>query len=256
MRYPVIALALFVCPTLATAGPTGGNGGGGGRLGDVSGGLRGPGGPGRSQPSPAPSRGTDSVVYAPVVVATATAPVVVEDGVVVRRVKPPLPDWGPSRIEGYAGAQRVHESEGAWHLELGVRDRVFGLRGQLTRYFEEQPGGSNLTLTMPALIASARISEPGPTRVYLEAGVIGARTRNDPVADSSYAGGIGGIRLEHRMTRSASVLGEAHAMMFEDGVRAQSARVGVTYDVLQLSVRVLDFSVGPALYGPELGLKF
>jgi hypothetical protein len=250
-RPSILALALLF-PSLATAGPTGGGGGSGpgGRLGQVSGGLRG--GGARPPRVGGSGGGTSAIIYAPVVVVDGTQ-------TIVYRRKPAPPDGagGGAKMEAYAGAQGVHESQGAWHVELGVRDGLFRLRGAVTRYYEEQRDGRNLTLTIPALIGGIRIDGGGPTRVFLEGGFVGARTRNDMVADSSLTGGLGGIRLEHRMTRDATFIGEVHEMVFfQDDVRAHSARVGVKFNVLQASLRVLDFNVGPALYGPEIGLAF
>jgi hypothetical protein len=39
-------------------------------------------------------------------------------------------------------------------------------------------------------------------------------------------------------------------------VRAASVRAGVRYRHVQASFSVLDFNVGPALFGPELGIGF
>jgi hypothetical protein len=267
IRPCVLALALLA-PSLAIAGETGGGGkgnGGGGRLGQVSGGLRGGGQNNPPTPPPQPPRGgggsagngTDRLIYAPIVVASAAPIVVLDDRQMVRRVRSESKPGGTAKIEAYVAGQKVVESQGAWHVELGIRDRLFALRVSVNRYYEEQPDNSTLTLTMPALIGGVRVDDHrGPTHVFLELGMVNAKTHNDPVMDSSLTGGLAGIRLEHRLTRETSLVGEIHEMFFESSVRAHSGRVGIRYNMLQASFRALDFNVGPALYGPEIGLQF
>ncbi|MBA2539896.1 MAG: hypothetical protein H0V17_09700 [Deltaproteobacteria bacterium] len=269
MRFAAILFTLLLPLTAYAGETTEGGSGGGGRLGKVSGGIRDSGGSGGRQGSGGNNdhRGTRdreerrdergvAVVYVPVTV----------DGVVVSS-PPPRPRWngGPARFEAYVGAQKVHESEGSWTVELGIRDGLFRLGGSITRYYERQanPTGlassantSRLTMTMPSLIGGFRIDDRGPTKVYLELGAVNARTSGDVMGDSSITGGLGGVRIEHRMSKDLNLVGELHELMFEDDVRAHSARAGVRFGVLQASFRVLDFNVGPPLYGPELGLKF
>jgi hypothetical protein len=163
---------------------------------------------------------------------------------------------GTARVSAYAGAQKVFESDGAIALELAVSDRWFRLGGTLTRLYERQPSGDRLTLTMPSLALGARIDDSRTTRVYLEAGVVGAITRHDPMMDSSITGVLGGVHAEHSLSRHATLIGAAKLMAFEDDVRAASLRAGIRYRHVQASFSILDFNVGPALYGPELGVGF
>lgn len=159
-------------------------------------------------------------------------------------------------VSGYVGGQKVFESDGAISLELAVADRRLRLAGALTRFFEEQPSGDTLTLTMPSLALGVRIDDSHTTRVYLEAGVVGAMTKNDPMADSSITGALGGVVAEHALSRHTTLIGSARVMGFPDDVRAASFRAGVRYRHVQASFSVLDFNVGPALYGPEIGIGF
>lgn len=251
-------LFALLLPATASAGPTGGgggNGGGGGRLGDVSGGMRGGGGGGGGgggQRNPDAPR-VDTT--APIIVVPAGIAVVGAASSVTRKHDPKY-DGGPARGEFYLGAQKVHESDGAFTVELGIRDGLFRLGGSITRFYETQHDGSQLTLTMPQLLGGFRIDDRGPTRVYLELGFANAKTKGDPVMDSSVTGAVAGVRVEHALARNTTLLADAHEMILEDGIRAHSARIGIKVGVLQGSFRVLDFNIGPALYGPELGLRF
>ncbi len=255
MRRLVAVLVLLLPAASASAGENGGsNGGGGGRLGGVSGGMRtggngGGGGGGGGSQAPRPDYQTDAPR---VIVATSGGAVLVASAPPRR----PRYDGGPATVEVYLGAQKVYESDGSWTAELGIRDGIFRLGGSITRYYERQPDDSTLTLSVPTLIGGVRVDDGGRTRVYLELGAAGAKTHNDPIMDSSVAGGVGGVRVEHKLSRNTLLTTEIHEMIFEDDIRAHSVRVGLRSGVIQASFRMLDFNVGPALYGPEIGLKF
>lgn len=268
MRSVYVGLAIGLCATSASAGPVGGNGGGGGgrggggALGKVSAGIR------TSVGTSAPAgntRGSLETSYDPGYGYDAVADAEYESqcagtsGCTVQRHRPPRPlkPRPRSRVDFYAGAQKVHDSNAAVSLELAFVDERFRLSGAVTRFYEDQGlGREMLTLTMPSLTAGIRVDEGGPTRVFLEAGLVGARTRYDPEMSTSITGGLGGVRVEHRIARKTAVIGDAHAMIFSDGIRARAVRLGARVGVLQASFRVLDFNIGPALYGPEVGLRF
>ncbi len=274
----------------ATAGPRsgGGSGGGssGGRLASVSAGIAGAtgarhgrgGGGGtvnsRHWATPCPHDQYRRRVYDGVCVRRCLpGELYRDDGVCVRRtvavVLPPdtmleaeAPTttsgrFGTARIAGYVGAQKVFESDGAIALELAIADRRLRLGGALTRFYERQPSGDTLTLTMPSLALGVRIDDSEITRVYLEGGVVGALTKNDPMAmDSSITGALGGVVAEHTLSKHTTLIGAARVMGFQDDVRAASVRAGIRFRHVQASFSILDFNVGPALYGPEIGVGF
>lgn len=161
-----------------------------------------------------------------------------------------------ARVAGYVGAQKVFESDGAIALELAVSDRRLRLAGALTRFYEGQPTGDTLTLTMPSLALGVRIRDSNATRVYLEAGAVGAVTKHDPNMDSSITGALGGVVAEHSLSAHSALVGSARVMQFPDDIRAASLRAGVRFRHVQASFSILDFNVGPALYGPEIGVGF
>ncbi len=163
---------------------------------------------------------------------------------------------GTAHVSGYVGAQKVFESDGAIAIELAITDRWLRLDGGLTRFYESQPSGDTLTMTMPSLELGVRINHDDATRVYLEAGVIATITKHDPVMDSSITGAIGGVVAEHSLSTRSTLVGAAKVMRFPDNVRAASLRAGIRYRHVQASFSILDFNVGPALYGPELGVGF
>ena len=126
----------------------------------------------------------------------------------------------------------------------------------MTRFIEQQPGAPNLTMTMPQFTIGARVDQSPGNKVFLEVGVVGAKTQHDPVMDTSVVGGLAGLRFETQLARRASLIGTVQLMLFEDNIRAAVARVGARIGPVEASLRVVDFNVGPPLYGPELGVRF
>ena len=116
--------------------------------------------------------------------------------------------------------------------------------------------GARLTMNMPSLTLGLRIDDSRRSRVFLEAGVANAHTKGDTMGDSSVTGAIAGVHIDHALGGELAAVGDAHAMFLQDDVRAYSARLGVRYRFVEAAFRVLDFNVGPPLYGPELGLRF
>jgi hypothetical protein len=249
-----LALSISLVPLVAQADKD--RGGGGGRLGQVSSGLgQATGGGGRSGGGGS-SRNDDwhadrhhhhEVEY--------VQPVVVVESPGEPVVTPPSRPRSVS-VDFFAGAQKVHESDGSLSLELAFNEGRFRLGGAISRYFERQPDAGALTFTLGSLYLGVRIDDGGPTRAYLEAGAAFAATGNDPVMDSSVGGALGGVRVEHRVGRRLSVVGDAQVMVFEHDVRAGAVRAGVRWGHLQATLRYLDLNVGPALFGPEIGIRF
>lgn len=263
--YPV-AILLALTPSLdAIASPRSGtSGGGGGRLAAVSSGIGrasspgGGGGGGGSYGGVRPGRAAPDrcLEYCRQRRAIAYAAPITAGGLAVDDAAAPAKPADRAHVEGYLGAQKVFESDGAVGLELAVVDRRLRLAGTLTRYYERQPSGSTLTMTMPTLALGVRIDDSRTTRVFLEAGAAGAMTRHDPVMDSSITGFLGGVHVDHSITKRTSLIGDARFIAFQDDVRASSLRAGIRYGFVQAAFSVLDFNVGPALYGPELGVRF
>ncbi len=161
-----------------------------------------------------------------------------------------------ARLEGYVGAQKVLDSDGAFSAEVAVTDWRLRVIAGVSQYFETLPGGDRLTMTTPSLLLGVRIDDLGTTRVILEGGVVHVSTQDDPMEDSSFTGAIAGLTVEHPLSTQLSLVGNVHNLWFDDDVRARAARIGIRYGRVQASVRVLDFNVGPALWGPEVGVRF
>ncbi len=176
--------------------------------------------------------------------------------IVRRRRVAPEPPNRPAHFEGYLGASKVHDSDGSFSADLAVVDDFLRVGGSYTRYYEAQPGMGALTLSMPSLTLGFRIDDARGTNIYVVGGLVGAKTANDRNMNSSYVGVLGGLHIDSPLTPSASLVGEVQLMQFRDGVRATALRAGVKVGPVQASLRVLDFNVGPPLYGPELGIGF
>jgi len=269
--YGSLALTLLASPALA--GPLGGkgsSGGGssGGPLSQVSSGIgaaTGSGGNATGYKSPTGNddhRFTERECFTREHVPIDCTPEnEVKDGVVIREVlnngKVASPGAASNATaDFYLGAQKVHDSNGSVSLEVIVRERRFRVTGALSHYFETLPDGGRLTMSMPSITAGMRVDDLGPTSVVIEAGVVHALTKGDPMENSSITGPLAGMRVEHQMQRNLSVLADAQALWFPDDIRARAFRVGLRYGHFQGSIRALDFNVGPILFGPEVGMRF
>jgi len=176
---------------------------------------------------------------------------------VIRRISPKQePNREQAHFDFYLGIQKVIESDTSFSITGAITDDWFRLAAYGSRYWEERmDGGGKLTMTMGGGTLGLPIQQGGGSHAFLEGGVVLLETANDPTADSSITGGKFGLHLEQRL-RKTTIVGDAHALLFEASVRAYEARIGLRYGKFEGSFRVLDFNVGPALYGPEVGLAF
>ena len=265
---PFVAAIALLWPVTALAGSSTGGGGGGGPLAGTSSGIGeatrvggggGGGGGGSTHPPPPPqhhdhddNRYIRDATGALILASAGTAG--------VSSTHEPLPPdprgYHGSTVHFYLGAHSVRDSDGALAAELSFVDGRFRFSGSAIRYYERLPDDSLLHMTQGALTGGLRIDDMGNTHVYVELGVVHNKTGNDPVMDTTITGVIGGIHVEHLLTKGTRLVGDAKLMQFPDEIRATSARLGVRFGHFQASLRVLDFNVGPPLYGPELGLAF
>ena len=254
----VVAMGLssFAVQASPRGGDHGSGGGGGGPLSRTSSGLgdaaRRGGGGGSSGPIVTTTSERDTVY-----VEDTRAPPLLVDGVIIkRRVRRPGPPMPTAHFEGYVGASKVVDSDESVSAEIGVVDDWFRIDGSYTRYYEaQQPGMDMLQLSLPKLTGGVRGYEHD-AKLYITGGVVGAKTRNDPTMNSSFVGAVAGARLETPLNDLASLVGTAELFIFSDHVTATSVVGGVKVGPLAVSLRVLDFNVGPALWGPEVGLRF
>lgn len=158
-------------------------------------------------------------------------------------------------VEAFAGAQKVYESGGSLSAAFSVLfNQRFRLNARASHYFEDQMDGSRITMTLPALTAGLRIGDLGATKLWAEGGVAHVRTA-DPAGSAAITGGAFGATITHEISPRTMLVASGAALLF-DGVQAYSGRAGVRFNHVELAFSVLDFSVGPALYGPELGFGF
>jgi hypothetical protein len=277
MRLLTVAIPLSLIATPAAAERLGGGQGGErGPLGQVSAGIRGAtnGGVGAANDSASNRDGSngqtprgcyahDGRLYErddPSWGDVTCRAVVMYGGQVVR-VREPAEDDAPApagtaTVDFYAGAQKVMDSDGSASFELGVTQRRFRLGGTFSHYVERQPGAGAISMSVPTMTVGVRIDDLSRTAVILEGGAVHARTNGDVMGDSQVTGPLAGMRVERELTAELSLVGDVQQMWFEDDVRATAGKIGVRYRHVQASLRVLDFNVGPALWGPEAGVRF
>jgi hypothetical protein len=165
------------------------------------------------------------------------------------------PNLETAVFDAFVGLQKVYESEASISARVALEDRWFRLSGGLSHYWESQPDGGQLTMTVPTLLAGVRIDDRGATKAFLEGGVVVAKTLDDPMADSTLTGGTVGVHVQHRVPQGA-VIADCHIQLFDHGIRAYTARLALRLYHVEAAIRVLDFNVGPALFGPEVGFGF
>ena len=78
----------------------------------------------------------------------------------------------------------------------------------------------------------------------------------DPAGGATVTGPTVGTPIEHQMSRDLSFAGVVEGAYLADGVRGVAGRVGVRFHHVEAAFRVLNLNVGPALYGPEVGVGF
>jgi hypothetical protein len=244
---PFVLLAVLALSPPAFAESHKGGGEGGGRLSQVSAGVR-------QAVASAPASGGTSVgdLSTQTYYGCETCVPAVGGGTIV--VAPQEPS--SATVEGYAGAQKVFESTGSVSLALSVVDRRFRFNVGMTQYYEDQMEGNRLTMMMPSVSAGVRVDPGGPTQLWLEGGATMARIQGDPAGDSSLVAPTVAARVVHSLSPRLALHGDAEAMFFSHDVRAFGGRVGVRFEHVELAFRALDFNVGPALFGPELGVGF
>jgi len=275
MRLIMIAMLGIASPALADrTGGGGGGGGGGGRLGQVSSGLAtatsGGAASGASSGSTAVVDGNmECARYRDARAHDGTYRVTVLDRQCgLELTGPPASSSDRSlhdgagasqepgaQVQGFAGAQKVFESDGSLTLALAVVDQRVRLNGSFTQYYETEMTGDHISMMVPELTGGVRLGPDGPTRLWVEGGVMYLKT-NDPHGNSSVTGPSVGARLEHRVSSDLALVGTAEGALLQDGVRAWAGRVGVRFHHVEAGFRVLDLNVGPALFGPELGVGF
>ena len=155
-----------------------------------------------------------------------------------------------ARLAGYIGIQKVHDSDGSGTVELAVTDYRFRLSGALSHYVEDQGDGGRTTLTLPSVMVGLRLTGRGNTQLYIDGGVSVAMSRGAPAMDTSITAPTIGAQLVQYVNPKLALLADARAMWFEDDITAVAGKVGIKFGHAQLSMRVLDFNVGPTLWGP------
>jgi hypothetical protein len=262
MRSALLLASIMLVSSLAlaerTGGGRGGGGGGGGRLGAVSSGID----RATSSSSPSKSSSSSSVRDHRDEPSSSSSSASDDDASTTYYASPSSTpsqpfEWPDIDVDadGFAGGQKVFESDGSLTAELAlVFDRRVRVGGGASHYFEETTPTRRVSMTVPSFAVGMRVSPAGPTRVWIDGGVVHVRT-SDPAGSSSITGTQFNARLERDFGANTMLLGQAGAWLFED-LQALTARAAVRFHHVEVGVRYLDFTVGPPLWGPEIGVAF
>jgi hypothetical protein len=163
------------------------------------------------------------------------------------------PANGEVVTEVYVGAQSVHDSDGSLTAEARATFDGFGLGARETSFFERQHTLDPETVHLDVwwLGALWRVDHGEKFNVWLEAGFTGLSDQ----AGLTMSGVGAGLHLWRHLGGAMAVVGAARASWFQHDVHSTELFAGVQVTYLQFGWRVVDFDVGPPLYGPEFGLN-
>jgi hypothetical protein len=160
---------------------------------------------------------------------------------------------GQVLTELYFGAQSVHDSDGALTAEARATFDDFGLGVRGTSFYERESAGLDpqfVHLDIWWLGGFWRVDHDDRFSVWLELGFTGLSDQTG----LTMSGASAGVHLWRQLAGAFSFVGGARTSLFQHDVHANELFAGVQVTFLQFSYRVLDFDVGPPLYGPEVGL--
>lgn len=212
-----------------------------------------------SHPDPTPPRNDDecsACSSTAVVVGTGTTYVgsggsytTVESG---GSSEPILP--GPGRLDLYAGAHSVVDSDGALVGELRASKDWIGLAVSGIRYVEhveDRKREDDVSLYLTAFTISGRVFRHDATEVWLDGGMAATGSSEyDTILGTAWS-----VRGEQGIMPDLGLRGQVRYYAFEHDVSAFEGWVGVRAWFLQAGYRALKFNVGPALHGPEAGVS-
>jgi len=156
-------------------------------------------------------------------------------------------------------AQKVRDSDGSFRLDTSL---LFGRAGAYVsadHYFEyvsakaaDGPMAENVRVNLFEIAPMFRAVDEKVVQLDVRAGFSVAASN----LFDTLPGGILGVRLLARANTLLSLRLEGRAMAFRHGVKAYEGAAGAQYSIGYVGYRALKFDVGPALEGPEAGLRF
>jgi hypothetical protein len=230
-------------------GGGGGGGGGGGPLHAVTSGLsHAAGGGGGAPTKAAPSGGASPGPSASDIVDAVIDGVFSGDWIAtnVPMYLPPAPSaYSEMDVSVYAGLQAVVDSSGSFTLEVRATYRDFGIALRGSSYFE-----GDTRLDLGTLGGHYRLVHDDLLSLWADGGGAYVST----MENISLFGVMIGARIERKLNEHLGVSAGAHGYLLQDAVTILEARASVHISAVQVSYRLLHFSVGPPLHGPEVGV--
>lgn len=161
---------------------------------------------------------------------------------------------GPGRLDLYAGAHAVVDSDGAMVGELRASKDWIGLAVSGIRYVEhveDRKREDDVSLYLTAFTISGRVFRYDTTEVWLDGGMAASGSSEyDTILGTAWS-----VRGEQGIMPDLGLRGQVRYYALEHDVSAFEGWVGVRAWFLQAGYRALKFNVGPALHGPEAGVS-
>lgn len=160
---------------------------------------------------------------------------------------------GDADIRLELGLHRVDDSNGAAYGHVRVSHGPFGLEMSDTAYYEQvqtMDGPGTLELHVWGIGGAYRVTEDrAPTQIWVFGGLAGA-TSDGLQLFGGYAGG----QVLHHLRGAIGAEGSARLLVYQDDIRGVELRAAITASILRFGYRHTEFSVGPPLKGPEVGV--
>tara|TARA_R110002096_G_scaffold435826_2_gene663554 strand:+ start:84341 stop:85168 length:828 start_codon:yes stop_codon:yes gene_type:complete len=165
------------------------------------------------------------------------------------------PPSGHARLAG----QKVRDSDGSFRFDATILFGQVGAYVSADYYFEHIEAKAadglmedNVRVNLFEIAPIFQVFNNGPLTADLRIGFSAAASSHF----DTLPGAVMGVRLQAHANDLIALSLEGRAMAYRDDVVAYEGVVGAQYSIAWLGYRALKFDVGPALEGPEAGLRF
>lgn len=166
---------------------------------------------------------------------------------------------GPASGQARFAGQKVRDSDGSFRFDAAILFGQVGAYVSADYYFEHIEAKAangqmedDVRVNLFEIAPMFQVFNNGPLTADLRVGFSAAASSHF----DTLPGAVLGVRLQARANDLIALSLEGRAMAYRDDVVAYEGVVGAQYSIAWLGYRALKFDVGPALEGPEAGLRF
>ncbi len=150
--------------------------------------------------------------------------------------------------------QAIADSDGALAGGVGLRSGWFGLQLAGRHYFESgvaQDGSDVIHMNVWSLTAAAQPFGSEHAQLWFHAGVAG-------ISSSEFESEVGatfGATIDYALNPWLGLASDARYYLLAEDLRAGEFQAAIELSFLRVGYRAFRFNVGPALHGPEAGMR-